>query len=151
MPERLESCCYHGTLHKCPAAGASLASGYSVLGNIRILEAKDTDFFSRYVFNFPKAIKKSLNFRPVYKALHGLEVSRQSDCVRDQIPLSSGGIDKKGEMGLVRGYWPWARADGLDGECVYPCFLEINASGFFREHPFESADACGCRYGHGGR
>lgn len=80
MPERLESR-YRGTLHKCPAAGVSLARSYGVPGNFCILEAKGTDFFSGYLFTFPKVIKESVSFRPVYKALHELELSRQTDCV----------------------------------------------------------------------
>lgn len=101
MLERLESR-YHGTLHSCPAAGASLARSYGVPGNFCILEAEGTDFFYGYIFTFPKVIKESLNFRPVCKVLHGLELSRQSDCVRDQPPLISG-IDIKGERSLALG------------------------------------------------
>lgn len=62
MPERLEAC-YHGTLRKCLAAGALLATRYNLQGNSCILEAKGTDLFSGYVFTFPKGIKETLNFR----------------------------------------------------------------------------------------
>jgi len=102
----LESC-YHRTLRGCPAAGASLAGGYSALGNSCILEVKGTDFFPGCVFTSPKAIKESLYFRPVCKSLCRLEISCQSDCVRDQTPISSG-IDIKGEKGLVKAHWSWA-------------------------------------------
>lgn len=68
MPGRLESC-HHGTWQKRPAAGASLASRYSLLGNSPIFEAKGTVLFSESVFTFPKAIKESLNFKVLCKGL----------------------------------------------------------------------------------
>lgn len=68
MPGRLESC-HHGTWQKCPAAGASSATRYSLLGNSPIFEAMGTDLFSEYVFTFSKVIKESLNFKVLCKGL----------------------------------------------------------------------------------